>query len=205
MIEHRAMAPLGRAARLTTAIAAVAWACPVLASSSEDPIQASLEWRNSTDSSCLDAQALRGDVERHLGRPVFATNHPDVGVRVSLERQARDRLVVHIAVLRDGHPMGARTLEGSEAACNRLRAELALVVAMLVDIPRDELEQEAAASEPALAPGRIRVYPHWHGMNAAAGTEGFGTHPSHLARGRRGARRRRSRISPVRQPKPVSS
>lgn len=110
-----------------------------------EKVTASLEWIDSGESACLTAPALREAVEKHLGRPVFAaTEAADVGLQIRVESKAT-KLRISVDVKYGDTSIGMRTLEGGAAECASLRESLVLVVAMLLDVPRDELDSMAAA------------------------------------------------------------
>lgn len=87
---------------------------------------------------CIPARALEDRVEAQLGRVVFVAN-PDVLVTLRMQAE-RDVLSLVIALtLPDGTPLGLRTLRTTGTDCRALDDELALVLALLIDLPEQEI------------------------------------------------------------------
>lgn len=115
------------------------------------PVRARLDWKRQPGAGhCLDAAALRKAVESRLGRRVFVPAQADVVVRGRLE-PARDgegwtaQLALEGAA---GQPMGKRTLSTRADDCSALDASLALIVALMIDIPREELPPPPRTTAP---------------------------------------------------------
>jgi hypothetical protein len=102
---------------------------------------------------CLDAPKLARAVETRLGRVVFESAAPELGVSVALER-APDRSWRAQLVLDDskGQALGRREIVSAEPSCSALDPSLALVVALLVDAPPTPLEPPPPADSTAAPP-----------------------------------------------------
>ncbi len=116
------------------------------------PVRAELEWRRAPGAAhCMDAASLRKAVESRLGRRVFVSrDQADVVVRGRLEPSARGQGWTAELTLQSaaGQPMGKRTLNTRADDCSALDASLALIVALMIDIPREELPPPPAKSTP---------------------------------------------------------
>jgi hypothetical protein len=96
---------------------------------------------------CISRQELERAVEQRLQRPVFATRErADVVVRAHIERRARGYHATLRMTTRDGHQLGSRELDTRAAHCSALDDSLALIVALMVDIPRDEVSKRGDAT-----------------------------------------------------------
>ncbi len=99
----------------------------------------------------MDAQALRSAVESRLGRRVFVPRkQADVVVRGRLEvARGGDGWTADLALESGaGQPMGKRTLSTHADDCSALDASLALIVALMIDIPREELPAPPTTAPP---------------------------------------------------------
>jgi len=116
------------------------------------PVRAALDWRRQPGAEhCMAPAALAKAVESRLGRRVFVpTKQADVVVHARLEPAAGGEgwtadLALESAA---GQPMGKRTLSVRAADCSALDASLALIVALMIDIPREELPAPPPKSAP---------------------------------------------------------
>lgn len=109
-----------------------------------DLLRASLDW-HAASNECLDPQSFQSEVDRHLGRAVFADpEHADVGLRVTIEPPL-EKLHARVEMTIDGEVVGARDLEAPRGDCDALRQTAILVVAMLLDVPREDIDKQRAA------------------------------------------------------------
>lgn len=127
----------------------------------DQPIRAELDWRTKpAGSNCIDRDELRSAVEERLGRQVF-TDRATADVRVvgGIDKQG-DVWRVQIRLSSShGEPMGERELESEAEDCSALDASLALVLAVMLDLPKAKVPQPTAdapprAVEPPRAPAR---------------------------------------------------
>jgi hypothetical protein len=152
----------------------------------EPTVTASLRYTASAPG-CIEAKALKALVEERLARRVFTeASDTDLSVEVS-EKQVSARNFRITLTLRsaEGLWLGARELDGPEGECSALDESLALVVAIAVDIPREELLARkralATASAPAApiaaaapaAPRRLHVPEPASGVGRAAAAQRF--------------------------------
>ena len=97
-------------------------------------------WHDASPTSCLDPRALAERIERELGRPVFVrANEPPANVELKVEVLVlpADAIELQLELLRDGERMGGRTLHGSAEHCTELFDSSVVVMALLVDAPRE--------------------------------------------------------------------
>lgn len=120
------------------------------------PVHAGLDWRREPGAEhCMDAAELTKAVESRLGRRVFVPrSQADVVVRGRLEAAKGGegwtaKLALESAA---GQPMGTRTLSTRAEDCSALDASLALIVALMIDIPREQLPPPPVTSAPKPAP-----------------------------------------------------
>lgn len=135
--------------------------------SDQPPVLASVRYTASA-SGCVGASALEAMVEERLQRKVFVHDgNADLLVEID-EREVPEQGYRVTLTLRskEGIWLGARELEGPSGECAALDESLALVVAIAVDIPKEELlARERAAAQPTPtakpapppAPRRLRV------------------------------------------------
>jgi hypothetical protein len=96
---------------------------------------------------CISREQLERAVEQRLQRPVFATlERADIVVQAHIERRATGYHTTLRMTTRDGHELGSRELDTRAAHCSALDDSLALVVALMVDIPRDEVRKRGDAT-----------------------------------------------------------
>jgi hypothetical protein len=136
---------------------------------------------------CIEAAALEQAVQSRLGRTVFVQrSQADVVVSGRLRRAAGGwsaELVLHS---QGGKPLGTRVLNTQAAHCSSLDDSLALALALMLDVPRDELGlRSSAAAEPQAPPTTPVELPRdtparrepWHGELSALGVAGLGVLP----------------------------
>jgi len=125
--------PILRRITLLTAVAA-SWAGHAKAT---EPTTASLSWvRLPGSESCVPAQSLARDVEKHLGKNVFVS--PSVAglvIEGRVEPEARGGFSATLHATRaDGTDLGVRTLASKPGeTCRSLDENLALVLALMID------------------------------------------------------------------------
>ena len=86
--------------------------------------------------SCVPTQELARDVELRLGRRVFVSaSQADVSIEGRVERRAQQNRWHATIILRDanGTTQGTRVLDRTDASCDGLREQLALVIAVMID------------------------------------------------------------------------
>jgi hypothetical protein len=113
------------------------------------PAEAELSWvRADGAETCADARAMRGAVQRRLGRDPFGTEGA-----ISVEGQAAREGDTWVARIRargpEGERLGARTLRSDAADCVSLGEAAALAVALVID---PEAVARVARERPAAAP-----------------------------------------------------
>jgi hypothetical protein len=116
--------------------------------------QAVLEWtRDEGAEGCVEQRALERAVEARLRRPVFSEPAAaDLLVRGRASTN-QDGYVVRLALsTRDGRKLGSREVTTRAPHCSALDDSLALVVAIMVDGPREQAQpvgQSARGAAPA--------------------------------------------------------
>lgn len=166
----------------------------------EEPVRAELDWQGGpSGSNCIDADALRRAVEARLGRELFAPKgQGDVRVTGAITEGDGKWLVRITLTSTPGDAMGERELESESRDCSALDDSLALVLAVMLDIPKTRIPAPArqpSAVEPAAeqrtpppAPppptSKLRVpkdtpprRPRWHFEVGLAGLGAYGLLP----------------------------
>lgn len=89
---------------------------------------------------CLPAEALEARVEAQLGRRVFV-QEPAGDVVVTLQQALEEGGIAISLELRtpEGQRLGLRTLRAEGSDCRALDDELVLVLALLIDLPEEEI------------------------------------------------------------------
>jgi hypothetical protein len=131
---------------------------------SSDKARASLQWSLGPGAeSCTDAPALERAVEARLRRDAFADHvPPELVVRGRADRDERG-YVVRLQLLRaDGEQLGARELTTPAAHCSALDDSLALVIALMVDVPPDSVELQRHEAVVDAGPSRISLPQRTH-------------------------------------------
>lgn len=109
------------------------------ASANETDDHARLSLRVEDPRGCLDADTIAREVTDLLGRDTFVPAQPDLDVHVELRADAA--WTVHVAMtLPDGPLLGERLVELPATDCASALDATALVVAVLADIPRRQIE-----------------------------------------------------------------
>lgn len=154
-------------AALSVATATTARASP------REPVHAALEWhRLPGGESCIEATALERAVETRLGRTVFVgRSSADVVIvaRIGPARSGPGWVVDLELRTAEGHVIGTRELTTTDSSCSALNPSLALVVALMIDIPKSQLPPRTVQRTPAPPlerPTPIRLPPerppsHW--------------------------------------------
>jgi hypothetical protein len=104
---------------------------------------------------CISAHALEARVEAQLGRAIFVSN-PDVIITLRTHSEPEGLSLTMALALPDGRPLGLRTLHTPTTSCRALDDELALVLALLIDLPEEEI---ALLIPPDPEPSLISVAP----------------------------------------------
>jgi len=121
-----------------------------------EPTTASLSWvRLPGSESCVPAQSLARDVEKHLGKSVFVS--PSIAGLVIEGRVESDENGGFTATLHatraDGTDLGVRTLASQPGeACRSLDENLALVLALMIDPDAVARAREVNAAPPPSPP-----------------------------------------------------
>jgi hypothetical protein len=128
-------------------VAAIVFDHTARGESAADMVRSRLDWAAPADP-CLEPTLLRAGVEKHLGRKAFVDgSDADVGLRITLAQTAADAIEIRVELLDGDTPIGERVLRGSRTDCVKLRETLVLVVAMLVELPREKLEERREERE----------------------------------------------------------
>lgn len=117
---------------------------------------AALDWQRSDDAkSCIEAGELERAVEDRLQRKVFVERDHDVVLRGRASRSSNGAWTVALSLTgAHGQAMGTRTLETKADDCSSLDDSLALVLAVMLDIPKAEVPApEPPPAEPTSQAG----------------------------------------------------
>ncbi len=132
---------------------------PAAARAQAAPVSVTLAYDAPDD--CTRPSAVKGAVEARLARSVFVEQGADVLVELSVRAGANARGWIATLTLRaaGGNWLGARELQSESTRCSDLDEPLSLVLALMVDVPKDELPapQEVAVDTPPPAPRVLRV------------------------------------------------
>ncbi|HVU01671.1 MAG TPA: hypothetical protein VHE30_07965 [Polyangiaceae bacterium] len=130
---------------------AIGAACGLLSWATEaraDAVTATLDWRIPSSHPCLHPDAVKRSVERDLDRPVFRSpEEADVQLVVRLEAETAEAGVL-VDLVSTGAVLGTRRLPRAKDDCGKLDRTLALVIDMLVDVPKEELDQQRRDLQP---------------------------------------------------------
>jgi hypothetical protein len=139
-------------------------------------VRAELEWhRGDGAESCIDGATLASRVEARLDRRVFVPTDGDVRVmgRITAAHTG-DGFFATLTLEAGGHRIGTRELSSARAACAALEESLALMLALLVDVTRDEIQlnlpDESASTEAS-------THEPWRGGARILASIGSGTLP----------------------------
>lgn len=100
---------------------------------------------------CFDHAQLRAEVESLLGRAPFVAEQGDLRVHIAITSEG-DVFTSRIQVAMPyGEVLGERVVETRAGSCEGVLSALSLVVAMLVDVPRHDVEARAQSHRDALA------------------------------------------------------
>jgi hypothetical protein len=142
-------APLGRkfAAAALVFLPSQAQAQPVTSTPPGDPApQASLDFRLA--GACITAATFQSAVRMSLGREPFAPESP-VTLHVDATSGDRRQMQVRVRLTEGERELGVRVVDVSLDNCARARETVAIVAAMLLEVPR---EPPAAEETPPPAP-----------------------------------------------------
>jgi hypothetical protein len=137
--------------------AAWVWLVPLPAALAA-PAWVHLEWQRPLGSSCPSQASLEQDVEQALGRPVFTSAQTArLQVRATIEDRSSGVVVRLQAQRMDGQLLGMRELRAQPGECAALRADIGLVLTLLV-------ERDGLVTEPS-TPSALRLDPGlWTGF-----------------------------------------
>jgi hypothetical protein len=154
-------------ARLALALLMVSTA----ARAEEQFVTARLEWQRAADADeCMDAESLERAVSARLGRNPFGSeqSHVTVKGRIATNTEPPGWIAELDLVSERGNPIGTRTLTTEAEHCSALDESLTLVLALMIDIPEEEVRRADRAREvpeptappkPEPAPSRARTTP----------------------------------------------
>jgi hypothetical protein len=113
-----------------------------------EPVKPALAWR--AERPCIEQLPLTQAVESRLGRRTFVPlTQAEIVVNGRVIRRP-DGWEAHLELSdRAGTPLGTRVISSPAKSCRALDESLALVLALMVDLPRDELERRRQAAAPA--------------------------------------------------------
>lgn len=115
------------------------------------PITARLEWDAGTG--CPTSDMLARATELRLNRPVFVTDRADVTVRGRVRIDDAGHVRAELELLRsDGDIVGTRELATTSSDCAALGDALPLIVALMVDLPRDHVSLRIPTPPPPETP-----------------------------------------------------
>jgi hypothetical protein len=130
--------------------------------------RAVLDWRSSAGAGCLEAPVLVRAVEERLHRTVFVPQQADLRVSVAIKGTAGDWSADILLADTQGHGLGHRQLMTRAEHCSALDDSLALVVALMVDLWREDVRpppmEPASRGETPIRLPRNTVAPRepWH-------------------------------------------
>lgn len=130
-----------------TLTAAISIACPAQAA----PARSSLTVAPPPSSQCADRAQLVAAVATRLGRDPFVEHGADIAVSVRYEKRERWEALVTLTRV-GGRQIGAREISTESPTCAGLHDPVALVVALLVDVSRDELPAQTPEAHPEPQP-----------------------------------------------------
>jgi hypothetical protein len=118
-------------------LALAAWpiAAPV---SAEGPVHATLHWEGGDG--CIDASTLQAAVATHLGREVFVDEGAEVVVSGVASISSGEVVIRLVMSSLDGTTLGTRTLRMPGSDCRALDDDVAIVIALMIDLPREEID-----------------------------------------------------------------
>jgi hypothetical protein len=119
-------------------------------------IKARLEWDVPTGAGCTPGEELAARAERILGRDVFTQQNAHAVVRGGVERvDGQWHAELHLQSP-EGVSLGRREVRRAAARCDALDSALAVVLALVVDVPVSRVE---SASTPEQQPGTTLELP----------------------------------------------
>lgn len=143
----------------SAAITVLVTLLPASARAQAEPASVALEY--AAERGCTTRAELARQVEARLGRSVFVEDDADVLVEVKIKsRESAAGWTANLTLrARSGSWLGARELQSESARCSGLDAPLSLVLALMIDIPKDELPPpaETPAETPPPAARVLRV------------------------------------------------
>ncbi len=105
----------------------------------ERTITATLLWNAPSD--CGEAEAFKESVRAILERDAFVNEGADVFVKVTLTSSSLGHEAVLVLESNGGERLGERTIHMASSSCSDIMAPLALVTALMVDVPRREIRE----------------------------------------------------------------
>jgi hypothetical protein len=141
--------------------------------SADAPARVALEWTR--PAGCIERDALAHDVEKRLHRAAFVPRaQADLVVEGRVDRTDAGWTARIVLERPDGAAIGTRRIDAAAEACGALDEPLAVVLALLVDMPRDDPRLQPPPPPPK--PWRL------FGEADARGAAGFLPVPSVAAR-----------------------
>lgn len=145
---------------------------------------AELVWERGIGASeCLDAADLTARVEARLQREVFVEEGADLRVVGRIEARPAGGFLVRLVLELDGAEIGTREITSDRSECHRLDESLAVVLALFVDVSRDDIAlalpnepSQAAVDAPSASP-RTEGDSGWEGGARIEASVGAGTLP----------------------------
>jgi hypothetical protein len=137
--------------RLRALLCVLAFGGP--AGGQQEFISARLSWQRSAGAEdCMTEQALRRAVAMRLRRDPFVETGGDVLLDGRIAAEAESGWIAELELhAPSGEPIGTRTLRTDAAHCSALDESLPLVVALMLDVPRDALRRAKSSDEPPVA------------------------------------------------------
>jgi hypothetical protein len=142
---------------------------------------AALAW-DAADPACPTREALERAIEERLGRTVFPlADRADVTVRGAASRGEQGHWRASLELRRaDGTIAGTRALETTSDDCAVLIESLPLVVALMIDLPREHVSLRIPTPSPPAPPAARAPEPQseaWGGSLAAGAALALGILP----------------------------
>jgi hypothetical protein len=119
----------------------------------DDFVSVRLDWQRAPGAEeCVSAEALQQAVANRLGRSPFVAESSHVTVKGRVAPQERGWIAELELVSERGVRIGTRTIQTEADHCSALDESLPLVLALMIDIPQEEVRRAEEALEPKPAP-----------------------------------------------------